>query len=648
MASNQSSNTPNSSLSKIHILIVDDDSTSLTVVSATLKTFSYKDNRKLELIVVTVKNPFDALSTLRLKKGLFDLVVSDLHMPEMNGMELQKQVEEEFKLPVIIMSSDESDNVISRSLESGAAFYIVKPANKDDLKNVWHYAVAIKTGNYLSIKEIEGSREPSPSTLVERLSLEDVNSATSINDEKRCRKNGRKEDQEVDSQPPSKKPRVVWTNSLHNRFLQALNHIGLDKAVPKRILECMSVRGLSRENIASHLQKYRIFLKKVAERGGCSSKNLSGRDLRTNFAPSQTFMMFKNAQQEYFQRVARASIQTGRGGNNIPTLGGSSFRNLHSPNQQAPSNNSILQSPYGQSRLFGNANSANQANQIRSGLESNYSIGANMPSHGGVIPTGLTHGTSPMQMYHPQNQARSYLQNFGSPPLINRFGAVGIQATNYGSGVGDIGIINNSLNTNNNYVGIRVTPDGHLIGSGHMQLNKNELSNGFSDGGHPCLMNWARNGNMNAASLGFNIASANYVAQRGSFSAGLEGANQFLPPAPFTSVYHGNTPMPLPPPPPQHRLGLGNGGQNDYVFGLMYSSPPILGGNSNQQPQIGHGELNVSNMLLEPTNNPPAYQLPQGVDQMSTPLHELLTPDFLNSLHIDDNTPWNEQPSSQA
>ncbi|XP_034929856.1 uncharacterized protein [Populus alba] len=583
-----------------------------------------------------------------------------LHMPEMNGMELQKQVEEEFQLPVIIMSSDDSKNVILRSLEGGAAFYIVKPFSKDDLKNVWHYAVAIKTGDSLTIKAIEGSREPSSSTLVERLSLEDVNSATSINGEKLSRKNGRKEerkstreDQEVDSQPASKKPKVVWTHSLHNRFLLALNHIGLDKAVPKRILECMRVRGLSRENIASHLQKYRIFLKKVAESGGCSPEDLSGRDPRTYFAPSQLFMMLKNAQQEYSRRVTRGSIQPGRGGNSIPALGGSSFRNLNSPNQQAPSNNSMLQSPYGQSRLFGNANYANQANQIGSGLESsNYSIGANMPSHGAVIPNSPTHGTSPMQMYHPHNQARSYLQNLGSPPLINRFGGVGIQATNYGSGDGDIGIINNSLNTINNYVGIRVTPDGRLIGSGHMQLNMNELSSGFSDGGHPCLMNWARNGNMNAASIGFNIAPANYVAQRESFSAGFEGANQFFPPAPFTDVYHGNsTPMllPPPPPPPQHlQLGLGNGGQNDNVFGLMNNSPHILGGNSNQQPHIGHGELNVSDMLWEPTNNPPAYQLPQGVDQMSTLLHELLTPYFLNSLHIDDDTPWNEQPSSQA
>ena len=50
-------------------------------------------------LVVTVRNPMDALATLRMQK--FDLVVTDLHMPVMNGLELQKEVEEEFKLPVI-------------------------------------------------------------------------------------------------------------------------------------------------------------------------------------------------------------------------------------------------------------------------------------------------------------------------------------------------------------------------------------------------------------------------------------------------------------------------------------------------------------------------------------------------------------------
>ncbi|KAG5234518.1 two-component response regulator ARR [Salix suchowensis] len=622
MASNQSSD---SSLFRIQILIVDDDSTTLSVVSSMLKAFSCKDNHKLELLVVTIKNPLDALSTLQSKNYVFDLVITDLHMPQMNGMELKKHVHEEFNLPVIIMSSDDSENVILRSLEGGAAFYIVKPVNKDDIKSVWRYAVATKTGKSLSIKEIGGSGEPFSIN-------EDVNSAINNEIRKYGTKEGRQsteEDKEVEiHQPATKKQKLIWTNALHNRFLQAIHHIGLDSC-SKRILECMSVRGLAREHIASHLQKYRIFLRKVAERGGISSRRLSGRALGSNLAP---FSMLKNVQREY-SPVTRASIQPGLGGSTIPALGGSSFRGLLSPNQQAPSNNYLFRSPHSQSLLFGTANSANGA-------------GANLPSHGGV-PNGLTHGTSPMQMYQPQNQARSYLQNFGGP-LLNRVGAVGIdQAANYRSGVGDIGITNNSLYTNNNYAGIRVTADGHLIRSGQMQLNNNGLSNGFSNGGHPGWMNWASNGNMNAACMGFNIASPCYMDQRGSFSSGFVGANQFFPPPPFTSVYDGNTPML--PPPSLHQLGLGYGGQNDFVFGLTNNSPSILlGESSNQQPQIGQGELNVSDMVLEPPNNPPAYQLPQSVDEISTHLHELLTPDFLNSLHIDDNTPWNEQPFSQA
>ena len=43
----------------------------------------------------------EALDTLRARKGYFDLVVTDLHMPQMNGLQLQKKVMQEFKLPVI-------------------------------------------------------------------------------------------------------------------------------------------------------------------------------------------------------------------------------------------------------------------------------------------------------------------------------------------------------------------------------------------------------------------------------------------------------------------------------------------------------------------------------------------------------------------
>lgn len=71
-------------------------------------------------------------------------------------------------------------------------------------------------------------------------------------------------------QGDGKKARLVWTQELHNRFINALSHLGLKHAVPKNILSMMNVEGMTRENVASHLQKYRLYLKKI---GGHSEKD---------------------------------------------------------------------------------------------------------------------------------------------------------------------------------------------------------------------------------------------------------------------------------------------------------------------------------------------------------------------------------------
>ncbi|KAG2290608.1 hypothetical protein Bca4012_034958 [Brassica carinata] len=71
-----------------------------------------------------------------------------------------------------------------------------------------------------------------------------------------------------------KRPRLVWTPQLHKRFVDAVGHLGIKNAVPKTIMQLMSVEGLTRENVASHLQKYRLYLRRM--QGGGNGNGVSG------------------------------------------------------------------------------------------------------------------------------------------------------------------------------------------------------------------------------------------------------------------------------------------------------------------------------------------------------------------------------------
>ncbi len=71
-----------------------------------------------------------------LETGGFDLVVSDIEMPNMNGFELLTWIRKNPKLdktPVIMLSSLESPETIERCKRLGANAYIVKPFTKEKM-----------------------------------------------------------------------------------------------------------------------------------------------------------------------------------------------------------------------------------------------------------------------------------------------------------------------------------------------------------------------------------------------------------------------------------------------------------------------------------------------------------------------------------
>ncbi|GMP28085.1 hypothetical protein CsSME_00003774 [Camellia sinensis var. sinensis] len=70
----------------------------------------------------------------------------------------------------------------------------------------------------------------------------------------------------------AKKERRCWSPELHRRFVDALEQLGGSQtATPKHIRELMQVDGLTNDEVKSHLQKYRIHVRKLPDSSAATS-----------------------------------------------------------------------------------------------------------------------------------------------------------------------------------------------------------------------------------------------------------------------------------------------------------------------------------------------------------------------------------------
>ncbi len=96
-----------------------------------------KDLEKLGLKVTEASNGVEALSILSKEK--FDVMITDIVMPEMDGFELCEEVRTRTDLrdlPVVITSTHCDSNYIVKALRLGADDYISKPIERDVLEKV--------------------------------------------------------------------------------------------------------------------------------------------------------------------------------------------------------------------------------------------------------------------------------------------------------------------------------------------------------------------------------------------------------------------------------------------------------------------------------------------------------------------------------
>ncbi|KAG4914891.1 two-component response regulator ARR14 isoform X1 [Glycine max] len=202
--------------------------------------------------VITFSDAPLALNYVRENKGCVDVILIEVHMPNMDGFQFLHRVGKEINVPVIMMSHDDATSALMKAVTHGASDYWIKPLHQNQFR-ILRKLVARK----LRIENNPPRKDNSDfaSFIVD---------ATMSVPKKRSSNSKEFDFYESDDcyAPPAKEHRVVWSEELHQEFVNAVMQIGLDKAEPKRILEVINIPGLTKENVASHLQKHRLYLKR--------------------------------------------------------------------------------------------------------------------------------------------------------------------------------------------------------------------------------------------------------------------------------------------------------------------------------------------------------------------------------------------------
>lgn len=106
-----------------HILLADDDIELCELLSEYLQGESFS--------VTAVHNGQDVIDTL--KREIFDLIILDVMLPQLTGFEVLRQLRQESKIPVLMLTArgEDIDRIVG--LEMGADDYLPKPCNPREL-----------------------------------------------------------------------------------------------------------------------------------------------------------------------------------------------------------------------------------------------------------------------------------------------------------------------------------------------------------------------------------------------------------------------------------------------------------------------------------------------------------------------------------
>lgn len=110
------------------ILVVDDDKTTRKLLSLYLKSKGHE--------IVTAENGLEALEKIGTEN--VNLIVTDMNMPYMDGIELVKNIRSEetvSHIPIIMVTTEADEEEKKRAYEAGVDDYLVKPTNAEQINS---------------------------------------------------------------------------------------------------------------------------------------------------------------------------------------------------------------------------------------------------------------------------------------------------------------------------------------------------------------------------------------------------------------------------------------------------------------------------------------------------------------------------------
>ncbi|ESQ30581.1 hypothetical protein EUTSA_v10012052mg, partial [Eutrema salsugineum] len=274
---------PNEFPGSTNVLVVDSNFVTLLNMKNIMQQYAFE--------VTIYADAEEAISFLTNCKHRINIVIWDYHMPEINGIQALKIIGEKMDLPVVIMSDDDQVDTVLEATMNGACYFAVKPVVEQVLANIWQHilrqrmmskTVLIPAPVHVDLVQShdDGSKQDKDDSMTMVNQDNSEQSIDKIEENPGMAQTGELGsglvqsdglDQDSDESKTTnqdmgkkkvRKPRVVWTGEIQEKFLKAIDLLGGPrKSNPKLLLKClkeMGITGLTRSNISSHLQKYRI------------------------------------------------------------------------------------------------------------------------------------------------------------------------------------------------------------------------------------------------------------------------------------------------------------------------------------------------------------------------------------------------------